>query len=98
MRAVNDTSAQWWERVIVGVLFVAAIVYSRSAKSAVPEPAAVCPPKTLQALARVPPGGHRDGVRPGAGNAMLFAFVIARSRAEGPRKGQRRRSNLTRMR
>ena len=45
----KDT-AKWWERVVVGVLLIIAIVYSRSALSA---PAPSSSTKTLQSLARI---------------------------------------------
>jgi tetratricopeptide (TPR) repeat protein len=66
--SANKPSAYWWEKVLVAVLFILALIYARSARGelACPrtplsgvEPAkaanesGVCPPKVLQALARV---------------------------------------------
>jgi tetratricopeptide (TPR) repeat protein len=44
-------SAYWWEKVLIAVLFILAIIYTRSAKAA--NESGVCPPKALQALARI---------------------------------------------
>jgi tetratricopeptide (TPR) repeat protein len=50
-QSVNKPSAHWWEKVLVAVLFIMALIYARSAKAA--NESGVCPPKALQALARI---------------------------------------------
>jgi tetratricopeptide (TPR) repeat protein len=47
----NKSSVHWWEKVLVAVLFIMAIIYARSAKAANED--GVCPPKAMQALARI---------------------------------------------
>ena len=52
VKAGNQTSApKWWERVVVGVLLVTAVVYARSAMPGTDGSA--CSPKMLQTLARI---------------------------------------------
>ena len=54
MKGVSETSApRWWERVVVGVLFVTAVVCARAAQPVSSESNAGCPSKTLQAIARI---------------------------------------------
>jgi tetratricopeptide (TPR) repeat protein len=54
MKAVNETSRpKWWEWVVVGVLFVTAVVCARAAQPVSGESSSVCSPKTLQAVARI---------------------------------------------
>jgi tetratricopeptide (TPR) repeat protein len=47
----NKPSAYWWEKVLVAVLFILAVICARSAKAA--NESGVCPPRALQALARI---------------------------------------------
>jgi tetratricopeptide (TPR) repeat protein len=48
----NDKpSAYWWERIVVIILFILALICVRSAHGA--DKSAVCQPKTMQALARI---------------------------------------------
>ena len=54
MKGVSKTAApRWWERVVVGVLFVTAVVCARAAQPVSSESNAGCSPKTLQAIARI---------------------------------------------
>jgi tetratricopeptide (TPR) repeat protein len=51
VKTENKPSAHWWEKVLVAVLFILALIYASSAKAA--SEADACPPKALQAFARV---------------------------------------------
>jgi tetratricopeptide (TPR) repeat protein len=84
MKAVSRTSAPgWWERAVVGVLLVTAVVCARAEQPGNGGANAVCPPKALQAIARFyMANGDYDKAEKFADKALDAALTNAKEGAD----------------